>query len=77
MKDSGNGFTEEQLREIHEFINGANIETFDNASLVYHKIINGILKAMGSELKIVSVLNEGSDFFFTIRQRIVNEEERL
>lgn len=71
IRDSAKGFTEEELNEIHEFINGASIETFDNASLVYLKIINGILSYMNSELKIVSVVNEGTDFFFTLRQKII------
>jgi len=71
VRDSAQGFTEEQLKEIYGLINGESIETFDNASLVYLKIINGILTYMNSELKIISVLNEGSDFYFTIRQKIV------
>jgi len=71
VKDTAKGFSEQQLSEIHEFINGSGIETFDNASLVYLKIINGILTYMGSELKIVSVLNEGSDFYFTLKQDII------
>jgi len=74
IRDSAGGFSKEQLDEIHEFINGSSIETFDNASLVYLKIINGILNAMNSELKIVSVLNEGTDFYFTLRQEISKEQ---
>jgi len=70
MRDSARGFTEQELQDIYDFINGANIETFDNASLVYHKIINGILSHMDSKLKIVSVVNEGTDFFFTVTQKI-------
>lgn len=70
VRDTGAGFSKEQLNEIHEFINGSSIETFDNASLVYLKIINGILTYMDSELNIVSVVDEGTDFFFTLRQGI-------
>lgn len=73
LRDSANGFTEVQLNEIHEFINGSNVETFDNASLVYLKIINGILTYMNSELKIVSVVNEGTDFYFTVTQDILEQ----
>jgi len=73
VRDTAMGFTEKQLKEIHDFINGSNIETFDNASLVYLKIINGILKNMDSELNIVSVLNEGSDFYFTLRQTVADK----
>lgn len=73
IRDSAAGFSEAQLKEIHDFINGSSIETFDNASLVYLKIINGILTYMNSELKIVSVVNEGTDFYFTLRQEIVEE----
>lgn len=70
IRDTAMGFSEAQLNEIHEFINGSSIETFDNASLVYLKIINGILNYMDSELNIVSVVNEGTDFYFTLRQGI-------
>lgn len=72
IRDTAMGFTEDQLTEIHQFINGKSVETFDNASLVYLKTINGILFHMGSELKIVSVVNEGSDFYFSIKQKVVD-----
>jgi len=74
IKDSADGFSKEQIDEIYEFINGASVETFDNASLVYLKIINGILNSMNSELKIVSVVGEGTDFYFSLRQGISNEQ---
>jgi len=73
IRDTAGGFSKEQIDEIYAFINGSSIETFDNASLVYLKIINGILNFMNSELKIVSVLGEGTDFYFTLRQGISEE----
>lgn len=71
IRDTAGGFTKEQMQELFDFINGASIETFDNASLIYLRILNGILKYMGSELKVVSVFGEGSDFYFTLKQEIV------
>jgi len=70
VRDSAFGFTEEQITEINAFINGSRVESFDNASLVYLKIINGILEKMGSSLKIVSVFGEGSEFYFSLKQKI-------
>lgn len=73
IRDTAGGFSKEQVDAVFAFINGSRIETFDNASLIYLKIINGILKAMNSELKMVSVLGEGTDFYFTLRQGISEE----
>lgn len=71
VRDTTMGFTEKQRNEIHEFINGGRIDNNANASLIYFRIINGILNYMDSELKFVSVVDEGSDFYFSLKQKIV------
>lgn len=73
VRDTTMGFTDKHLQEIREFMNGGNIENYGNASLIYFRIINGILNYMGSELKIVSVLNEGSEFYFALKQKVIEE----
>ena len=73
IRDSGNGFTVEQLKELNSFLAGNKINSFENPSLVYVKIIDGILKNMNSELKVVSVYGEGTEFYFTIPQKIIKK----
>jgi len=70
VRDSAIGFTEEQIAEIHAFIGGSRIESTNNASLVYIKIIHEILGYMNSALRIVSVAGEGSEFYFSLKQKI-------
>jgi len=37
-------------------------------------ITQGLLKMMGSRLEVESVYGEGSDFHFTVRQKVVSRE---
>lgn len=71
IRDTGCGFTEDELLEIRSFIKDEKITSFDNPALVYLKIIDGILRKMGSELKIVSEFGSGSEFYFSLQQKIV------
>jgi len=72
VRDSTEGLTEEQLNEINELINNSKRKYMGNAAYVYFYIMNQILKKMGSELKIVSVYGSGSEFYFSLEQKIVN-----
>jgi len=73
IRDSAEGFTEEEMKEVYSFLAGARINSFDNPSLVYLKIIDGILKNMGSELKVVSVHNSGTEFYFSVNQKVIEK----
>jgi len=73
IRDSGTGFTEEQMKEVYSFLGGEKINSFDNPSLVYLKIIDSILRKMGSELKIVSEFGSGTEFYFTLKQKILEQ----
>lgn len=73
IRDSGMGFTEDQMKEVYSFLAGAKINSFDNPSLVYLKIIDSILRKMGSELKIVSEFGSGTEFYFTLKQKILEK----
>jgi len=74
IRDTGMGFTEDQVKEIYSFLQGSRINSFENPSLVYLKIIDGILKQMNSELKVTSVFGSGTEFYFAIKQKVVNKE---
>lgn len=73
VRDSAMGFTEEQVMEIQEVFKDTNLKPLANASMVYLQIMNQILIRMKSELKLVSVLGSGSEFYFSIEQEVVNE----
>lgn len=73
IRDSASGFTEDQMKEVYSFLAGSRINSFDNPSLVYLKIIDGILKHMDSKLEIVSVYGSGSEFYFSIKQKIIEK----
>jgi len=73
IRDSGMGFTEDQMKEVYSFLRDKKINSFDNPSLVYLKIIDGILKQMGSELKIVSEYGSGTEFYFSLKQKILEK----
>jgi len=71
IKDSAEGFDEEQMKEVYSFLAGSRINSFENPSLVYLKIIDGILKNMDSELKMVSVFGSGTEFYFAVKQKVI------
>jgi len=72
-RDTTEGLTEEQLADIYEMMNETGLKTNVDAAYVYFQIMNRILRKMGSELKIVSALGSGSEFYFSVKQEIVNE----
>lgn len=74
IRDTGCGFTKDEMKEIHSFIAGTSITSFDNPVLVFIKIIDSILRKMGSELKIVSEFGSGTEFYFTLIQKIVEQK---
>lgn len=73
VRDSAMGFTEEQVMEIQEVFRTPYLRPLENASMVYLQIMNQILLKMNSELKLVSILGSGSEFYFSIEQEIVNK----
>lgn len=72
-RDTTEGLTEEQLADIYEMMNETGLKTNVDAAYVYFQIMNRILRKMGSELKIVSAVGSGSEFYFSVKQEIVNE----
>lgn len=70
VKNSATEFSNEQFQEVHSFLEDEKINSFDNPSLVYLKIIDGILRQMNSRLRVSSYTGEGTEFYFAIRQKI-------
>lgn len=75
VKDTGIGIKEEDISKL--FSEFERIEEKRNKHIegtgLGMSITVAFLKLMGSELKVKSVYGEGSDFYFELRQRIVND----
>ncbi len=76
VKDTGIGIRQEDMKKLFESferldeIRNRNIE----GTGLGMSIVAGLLGMMGSELKVSSTYGEGSEFSFTIRQEVTNEE---
>jgi len=70
VKDSAVGFSKEQLEEVQEALKYTELKPLENVSAVYMQIMNQILRRMNSELKLISVLDSGSEFYFTVEQKV-------
>jgi len=74
IKDTGIGIKEKDIEKITESFSRSEEET--NSSIAGTglglAITKQLLELMGSKLEVESVLGSGSDFYFTIRQRIVD-----
>lgn len=74
VKDTGIGIKEEdidKLFNLFERIEEKRNRNIEGTGLGIN-IVTGLLKLMGSELKVSSVYGEGSEFSFTIEQKIVD-----
>jgi len=76
VKDTGIGIKEEDVSKL--FVAFERIEESRNRNIegagIGMNITNNLLKMMGSKLKVESVYGQGSEFSFTITQRIVSME---
>ena len=76
VKDTGIGIKEEDIQKL--FVKYQRIEEFRNRDIegtgLGMNIVVSLLSLMGSELKVKSVYGEGSEFYFDIKQKIVNVE---
>jgi len=77
VKDTGIGIREEDQKKLAErfsrFDNKRN-HSIEGTGLGLNLVTN-ILKLMDSELHVISVYGEGSEFYFEIEQKIISEEE--
>lgn len=74
VTDTGMGIKEEDLQKL--FVKFERIEERRNRNIegtgLGLNITQGLLSLMGSKLEVKSIYGEGSEFFFTIRQPIVD-----
>ncbi len=76
VKDTGIGIAKEDLEKLFEEyvrLDEKKNRHIEGTGLGIN-IVTTLLQLMGSELKVDSVYGEGSDFYFTIRQEIVDAE---
>ncbi len=76
VKDTGSGIAKEDLAKLfEEFVR---IDEKKNRNIegtgLGISIVSNLLKLMGSTLEVESVYGEGSNFHFTVTQKIVNSE---
>ena len=75
VKDTGIGIREEDLKKLYvafQRVDEKRNRTIEGTGLGLN-ITQRLLKLMGSELKVKSTYGEGSEFSFTVRQKIVNK----
>ena len=76
VKDTGHGISKDNIERFKEAF--VRIENVKNSNIegtgLGLAIVTELLELMGSRLEIVSAEGEGSEFFFIITQRIVNEQ---
>lgn len=76
VKDTGIGIKEDDIRKL--FVKYQRIEEFRNRDIegtgLGMNIVVSLLALMGSELKVKSVYGEGSEFYFDIKQKIINAD---
>ena len=76
VKDTGIGIVKEDLEKLFEEyvrLDEKRNRHIEGTGLGI-SIVTTLLRLMGSELRVDSVYGEGSDFYFTIRQEIVDAE---
>lgn len=79
IKDSGIGIPESKIRSIFQPFEQADVSTtrkFGGTGLGL-SISSDLIKAFGSELKVVSVEHEGSEFFFDIRFEKCGDDAKM
>lgn len=76
VKDTGIGIREEDIGKIYDVFSRFDVSRNRNVegTGLGMNIVQQLLKLMGSELKIQSEYEKGSEFSFDIEQRIVNRE---
>lgn len=76
VKDTGIGIREEDLGKIYDAFYRIDLERNKNieGTGLGMNIVNQLLKLMGSELKIESEYEKGSEFSFDLVQKIVDEK---
>ncbi|MCR5053733.1 MAG: response regulator [Lachnospiraceae bacterium] len=77
VKDTGSGIKEEDMDKLFskfERLEERRNHTIEGTGLGIN-ITESLLKLMGSDLKVESEYGKGSDFSFTLRQKVVSREE--
>ncbi len=74
VKDTGTGIQEEDLKHLTDRLSGQDEKRlFIEGGGLGLELITGILRLMGSRLHVVSQYGEGSEFYFELEQRILEE----
>ena len=76
VKDTGIGIKEDDIKKLFEKfqrIEEARNRNIEGTGLGMNIVVS-LLALMGSELKVKSVYGEGSEFYFDIKQKVVNSE---